>query len=618
MTLAVKPGKVARALGVACTDQKIYVYYQSAKNSITEFNIDESDDGEVFRNLSQKCSIKLGKILFDIDEASSFRIFKDGEKYRLLFQENAHGKLYLNSADSEDLINWEGNGRLFPISDSATYLPSFTFNKKKVIFTGGKKLSMASSSEGKGWNISFLDVPENNYIAGCIKDNPEGPLFVYFLNEVHDDHSHFSIWSVLLDKANPVRILWKTNREIWSAPQEWIDKKVEPIGIIEFKGKLYSFWDYPGVGIFNVAHFSPDPYALIRSPLPHARLIKNKRNPILLPHPGREWESKQVFNPAAVLHNGNVHLLYRAIGDQDISVLGYAVSSDGITIDKRFSKPAYIPRESFEFTKTPGTSSPYSKYLSGGGGYGGIEDPRITKIDDKFFLTYVAFDGRNPPRVALTFIKISDFEDKKWGKWSKPVLISPPGVVDKNAAILPEKINGKYVIFHRIYPDILIDEVNNLEDFDGKSVWLKGQYKIHPRADFWDSNKVGIGPPPIKTKDGWLAIYQGVGFQDNSRYKIGAMLLDLKNPSKVLYRSSHPILEPEEFYENGGFKAGVVYPCGAVVINGTLIVYYGGSDTYIAAATANLNEFLDELKFDLIPHIDPVSLGVIPKYVETV
>jgi predicted GH43/DUF377 family glycosyl hydrolase len=121
-----------------------------------------------------------------------------------------------------------------------------------------------------------------------------------------------------------------------------------------------------------------------------------------------------------------------------------------------------------------------------------------------------------------------------------------------------------------------------------------------------------MGPPPIKTKDGWLAIYQGVGFQDNSRYKIGAMLLDLNDPTVVTHRSPHPILEPEADYENGGFKAGVVYPCGAVVIGNKLIVYYGGSDTYLAAATADLNQFLDELKFDSSPHLDTSIMEKIP------
>jgi predicted GH43/DUF377 family glycosyl hydrolase len=158
---------------------------------------------------------------------------------------------------------------------------------------------------------------------------------------------------------------------------------------------------------------------------------------------------------------------------------------------------------------------------------------------------------------------------------------------------------------HRIYPDILIDFVDSL-DFDGQT-WLEGKYKISPRREFWDSRKIGAGAPPIKTKDGWLLIYQSVGEQDSGKYKIGAMLLDLKDPTKVLYRSQSPILEPEEKYENEGFKAGVIYPCGAVVIDNTLYVYYGGADSYVCVATANLTEFLKELKYSEVAKLtEPV------------
>lgn len=605
------------ALGVVCFDNKIFICYQTPKNKITEFNLDFSHDGEKFNHMVQDARISDGEILTDLSRVCSFRISKIGESYRLLFQEKVHGKCYSNNATSNDMSNWILNGRLFPITDAAVELPFFSYKGKEVIFTGGETLNVALSSDSKNWNIYPLDVPKGNYIMGNVNETHEGPLLVYFLKTIHDNHSHYSIWSVLLDKNDPTKVLWQTNKALWYAPQEWINKDVQPVGIVEHDGLLKSYWNYPEIGIFMVKHDGIFEYVENRSPLPHAKLIKNINNPILLPHPDRKWENKQVFNPAAVLHDDKVHLLYRAVGDGDMSVLGYATSSDGHNVDKRYNEPAYVPREKFEFTKTFGVNSFFSKYMSGGGGYGGIEDPRITKIDGKFYLTYVAYDGNSPPRVAMSYITISDFDNKNWKKWSKPVLLSPPGVVDKNAAILPEKIDGKYVIFHRIYPDILIDEVDSLDDFDGKKVWLKGMKKIHPRPNFWDSNKVGIGPPPIKTKDGWLAIYQGVGFQDNSRYKIGAMLLDLKDPSKVLYRSTHPILEPEEYYENEGFKSGVVYPCGAVILGETLIVYYGGSDTFIAAASANLNDFLDNLKIDNMPHVDPISLGDLPTYVET-
>jgi predicted GH43/DUF377 family glycosyl hydrolase len=334
------------------------------------------------------------------------------------------------------------------------------------------------------------------------------------------------------------------------------------------------------------------------------KLERFDENPILEPEPKHWWESKATFNPGALYEAGKAHLVYRAIGDSDVSVLGYASSADGLHIDERLPEPIYVPRESFEGAGLiyPTLSYPQrtyvpieedEDYVSGGGGWGGCEDPRLTKIDDRVFMTYVAFDGYSPPRVALTSIHVNDFLAKNW-QWKKPVLISPPGVVDKNACILPERVNSKYVILHRIFPNILIDFVDDL-DFDGTTRWLKGEFKIRPRASYWDSRKVGAGAPPIKTKYGWLLIYQSVGERDPGRYKIGAMLLDLKNPARVLYRSKEPILEPQVWYENEGWKSGVTYPCGAVVIRERLFIYYGGADRVVCVASVNLNGLLEQL-----------------------
>jgi predicted GH43/DUF377 family glycosyl hydrolase len=333
-------------------------------------------------------------------------------------------------------------------------------------------------------------------------------------------------------------------------------------------------------------------------------------NPILKPDNRHSWETKGVFNPAAIYEGGSVHLLYRAIGETDVSVLGYASSLDGLHISERLDKPVYLPREPFEGVSPlhPYVSQPAGIYVSGGGGMGGCEDPRLTKISDRVYMTYVAYDGHSHPRVALSSIHIDDFLSKKWN-WQKPVLISAPYIVDKNACILPEKINGKYVIFHRVFPNILIDFVDNL-DFDGKTRWLEGQFKIPTRvlSSDWDNLKVGCGPPPIKTKEGWLLIYQAVSTFDESRYKIGAMLLDLKDPTRVLARTISPILEPLASYENDGFKSGVVYPCGAVVIKERLFVYYGGADTFVCVASAKLEPFLREL---ITNHKEP-KLASIP------
>ncbi len=319
-------------------------------------------------------------------------------------------------------------------------------------------------------------------------------------------------------------------------------------------------------------------------------------NPILEPEPKHWWESKAVFNPAALYEAGRVHLLYRAIGDTDTSVLGYASSPDGLHFDERLEKPVYVPREPFEGVRLTPSTRPVSYdsgYVSGGGEWGGCEDPRLTRIEDRVFITYVAFDGYSPPRVALSSIAFDDFLAKKW-RWQKPVLISPPGIIDKNACILPEKINGKYVIFHRIFPDILIDFLDDLY-FDGKTEWLKGEFRIRARADSWDSRKIGAGPPPVKTKEGWLLIYHSVGEQAPDVYKVGVMLLDREDPTRVLARPLEPILEPQAWYETEGLKSNVVYPCGAVVIGERLFLYYGAADRVTCVASVNLDGLLEQL-----------------------
>ena len=321
-------------------------------------------------------------------------------------------------------------------------------------------------------------------------------------------------------------------------------------------------------------------------------------NPILSPDSRHWWETKAVFNPAAIYEGGKVHFLYRAIGDTDNSLLGYASSPDGFHINERLDEPAYIPREPFEGVHSlPHFNRDRVNFFeSGGGGGGGCEDPRLTRIEDKVYLTYVAYDGHSAPRVALSSIGIDDFLQKKW-TWEKPVLISPPDVVDKNACLLPEKINGKYVIFHRIFPNILIDFVDDL-DFDGRTRWLEGHFKIAVKSSSWDNLKVAAGPPPIKTKEGWLFIYHAIDEKDDLRYKIGAMLLDIKEPTRVLARTKRPILEPLASYENDGLKFGVVYPCGAVVLNERLFVYYGAADMVVCVATAKMGEFLSQLCYE--------------------
>lgn len=341
---------------------------------------------------------------------------------------------------------------------------------------------------------------------------------------------------------------------------------------------------------------SPKKKKIIRSPgkrpLKKSPPLKRfKGNPIITPDEESNWQSRAAFNAAAMINDGKVHIIYRAVGNDDLSTFGYAASEDGMNISERLNMPVYAHKnKSTEAT----TSAPLINYLSGGGGNGGSEDPRITSIDGKVYMLYTAFDGWGSVRISLTSIKLEDFLNKKWN-WKEPVMISPPDQIHKNWVLFPQKIGRKYAILHGISPKIMIDYVDDLDKFDGKT-FIESIHGWHPLWQSRDKNIRGVGPTPLKTKLGWLILYHAMEPHETHRYKLWAMILDLKDPTKILYRSKKPILEPDAIYENVGAKAGVIYSCGAVIKGKNLFVYYGGADTVTCIATANLQNFLDELK----------------------
>jgi predicted GH43/DUF377 family glycosyl hydrolase len=338
------------------------------------------------------------------------------------------------------------------------------------------------------------------------------------------------------------------------------------------------------------------------------KLKKLEHNPIIAPslYP---WESKATFNPTAFEHDGKIHIIYRAIGNDDSSVLGYAYTYDGLNIEGR---PTYhIYKRFFDYNE----NGPKIDYISGGGWSGGCEDPRLALIDDIVYMIFTAFDGWGSVRIALTSIKLDDFKNKKWN-WKNAVMISPPGEINKNWVLFPEKINpvrsregsqrpstsngvnGKFAILHSFYPKILIDYFDSLDELNGKNFIKSNNIRPIDYTRGWDSWFRGVGPSPIKTKDGWLILYHAMDHRNPDRYRMGAMLLDLKDPTKILHRSKSPILEPEEDYENNGYKWGVVYSCGAVVKDGELFVYYGGADKFVCVASIKLADLIEDLKKD--------------------
>ena len=294
-------------------------------------------------------------------------------------------------------------------------------------------------------------------------------------------------------------------------------------------------------------------------------------NPIISPRPGMLWETRGTLNPAAIDLGDKTHILYRAVSVDNISTVGYASSIDGLSIDERSDKPIYFPRADFE-----------SK---------GCEDPRIMKIGDRVFMAYTAYDG-STPRVAVSSIGTEDFLKKKWGSWSKPEIITPPSIANKDAAILPEPCKGGYMVFHRVNESVCADFVASL-DFSKYKITQCIEI-ITPRRGMWDGGKVGISAPPIKTKMGWLLLYHGVSW--STTYRIGAVLLDLADPTIVKARTAEPLFAPKEQYECKGIVPNVVFPCGLTVRGGTAYMYYGGADQVVGVATMKMATLLKMLE----------------------
>ncbi len=336
------------------------------------------------------------------------------------------------------------------------------------------------------------------------------------------------------------------------------------------------------------------------------KLKREKFNPVMRPGP-YHWESEAVFNPAAILSDGRVHLFYRALGYDGVSRIGYASSGDGIHFDTRLTHPVYVA-QSFEEAKENMKHFPFTsparlvydtEMYASGGGWGGCEDPRAVLIDGVVYMTFNMFNGWHSMRVGVTSIKEVDLLNKKWN-WHNFAFLSKPGDRQKNWVLFPEKINGKFAVFHNLDMGdpgrvgiAYFKELNSREAPSGNGAPDPQGIPDHDVA--WHFRTRSASAPPIKTKDGWLLLYHAMEKSDPNRYKVGAMLLDLNDPSKVLYRSSSPILEPDAWYEND-WKPGIVYASGAVVKDGTLFVYYGGGDKHIGDASIKLSELLLDLK----------------------
>jgi predicted GH43/DUF377 family glycosyl hydrolase len=273
------------------------------------------------------------------------------------------------------------------------------------------------------------------------------------------------------------------------------------------------------------------------------------------------YECNAVFNAAACRFGDRYVLLLRVEGLDGHSHLTLAFSDDGYNFRVN-GHPWVTPSDDPYY-------EPFERY--------GVEDPRITQIGEAFYITYTAY-GSHGPRVAIG--KTVDFE-----RFERIALATE--VDNKDAVLFPEKINGDYVMLDR--PGGMGGQAGSIWITYSPDLvhWGREKVIMGPSAG-WSNSKLGASTPPIKTNQGWLVIYHGVRVTGSGRlYRVGAALLDLENPQKLIGYTPHFIFGPEEVYERTGDVPNVVFPCGHVVEpDGTLKMYYGAADTCIGVAEA--------------------------------
>lgn len=336
-------------------------------------------------------------------------------------------------------------------------------------------------------------------------------------------------------------------------------------------------------------------------------MIKVQKHGVILAPTKLEFEIKAVFNPGVWQDGQNVHLIYRALSKDYVSCLGYAKLAGPTKVIERWEKPFLCPKHKYEKM--------------------GIEDARIVKLGDIFYLTYVTHDGENTlvaysygqdlfklkrggvisPKIS--YDKIGDlFDDSKlkdkyyfFESYYKDTVAKKVLLWNKDAFLFPEKINNKFALVHRILPDIQVIYFNKFSQLKDTSYWKRyikklSEYVILEPDHGFESRNIGGGAPPIKTKAGWLMIYHGVEPMNKGRvYHAGAALLNKKDPTKVIARLPDPLFSPVKKWERQGHVHNVVFPTGTAIFKNRLYIYYGAADKQVAVASVNFNSLIREL-----------------------
>jgi predicted GH43/DUF377 family glycosyl hydrolase len=345
-------------------------------------------------------------------------------------------------------------------------------------------------------------------------------------------------------------------------------------------------------------------------------MITVKKEGIILEKTERGFENSGVLNPAILLDGDALHVFYRAVNKENYSSIGYCKIKEVKEVFDRKEVPVLYPQ--FEYEKQ------------------GVEDPRIVKIDDVFYITYTAYDGINALGALATSSDLIHWEKRglispqysyeefkhlaesrgelseKYFRFNGKYIVPKKNgkkvmVWDKNVILFPKKIKNKFYFLHRIKPDIQIIAVTDLSElthsfWDSVFLLFSDYILITPKYDH-EVSYVGGGCPPIETEKGWLLIYHGVHDTiDGYVYSTCVALLELENPLNEIARLPYPLFEPEYEYELHGNVDNICFPTGAVILNDTLYIYYGAADEHIACASVSVTELLKELLFNAIPN----------------
>ncbi|MFA5991630.1 MAG: pesticidal protein Cry7Aa [Candidatus Doudnabacteria bacterium] len=335
-------------------------------------------------------------------------------------------------------------------------------------------------------------------------------------------------------------------------------------------------------------------------------MLKPKFYGKLLEKTELDFENEGVLNPTCIQKDGLTHMFYRAVKKQNFSSLGYCqIEKDKVLF--RAKAPIMVPEYDYE------------KH--------GIEDPRIVKIDETYYLFYTAYDGKDARTALACSRDLVKFEkqglvtpsisyEKARQLFSHPSLperynwyalhyqktIAPDVLLwEKDLILFPKKFNHKLLLLHRVMPGLQYMYLDNLDQLKSQEFWEDQLKELHKHVvmnpKFWyETRKIGASCAPIETPFGWIQIYHGVEETPTGNvYRASVALLDLNDPTKVIGRLAEPLFSPQKEWEKSGIADNVIFPSAACVYGEELYIYYGAADTRIAVASVNLSELIQEL-----------------------